>query len=114
LLASPADADATSILDAGGDFDVDGFELAVAVDLKRQRRSPRRLFKGEGDFMLDIRPRGGSRRGREGAGAADASAAVGAPPPPPRAPKSCSKTSPKSLRSKSSTETPPDPEPGLH
>src|SRR5436190_4603133 len=82
LLAHAFDADAASFLDAGGDFDVDGFELPVAVDLEREGGSAGGLGEGEGDGVLEV---GAARRGllaRAGgasAGATEACAGASGP-----------------------------------
>src|SRR3954464_6698740 len=54
VLTFALDADAAAILDAGGDFDVDGFELAVAGDLQGQSHAAGGLGEGEGDGIFDV------------------------------------------------------------
>src|SRR5205807_1637351 len=54
LLAAALDADAAAFLDAGGDLDVDRFELAVAVDLEGQGHAAGGLGEGEGDGVFDV------------------------------------------------------------
>src|SRR5947199_10757561 len=70
LLAASFEADAGTVGDAGRDLDLDGFDLAIAIDLQGQGRAAGGLQERKIGHVLDVR--GALRRGA-GAGAASRS-----------------------------------------
>ena len=78
MLATATDSQAAAVLHAGGDLDVDGLQLAVAVDLQGNMGSAGGLFEGKSDGVFDVgaafgglaAPRGGLSRRAAGLAAA--------------------------------------------